>query len=211
MNCSDYQPCITAYASSDLSPEESRALENHLEQCARCREELAAALSLEEALVGQPLSPPPVDMAERIMVSLEQRQAQSLAFISPSSAHEKRITFFQRDVLPVAAFSFLTIFAGFYIHHIWTPLIDILTGLKHFAIFTPDIWTPATEFITGLKQADIMTSMIDFWRPKGEGVTEFYIELLVTVVFLLFGLIMALDLSLPNRINVREKLEMLRF
>lgn len=49
-NCDKLSEALSAYADGELSPQESRIIEGHLESCANCRESLAATLGLEQRL-----------------------------------------------------------------------------------------------------------------------------------------------------------------
>jgi len=104
MNCQRIEELLSAYLEGDLSPEDKREVEAHLEACSSCSELLSALRETQEALAGFPeLEPSPALMVK--LYAIPERKSffkQTFAFL------------LRPDLQPVfAAFSTLFIALSF--------------------------------------------------------------------------------------------------
>lgn len=61
MDCERIEAILPAFVEHDLGAEEAAVVATHVESCERCRESLAAFVSLEQTLVARRSEVPPVD------------------------------------------------------------------------------------------------------------------------------------------------------
>jgi anti-sigma factor RsiW len=80
MDCRKAAELLSAYWDRELAGDLRREVEDHLQACASCRQELALLRRLDEALETMAV-PPPTRTAERVLARLPRRRAwwQSLA------------------------------------------------------------------------------------------------------------------------------------
>jgi len=67
MRCREVQRKLELFVAQELAPAERERVEAHLASCARCREALERARSLEKVLVAPPVPPLPEGFAERVV------------------------------------------------------------------------------------------------------------------------------------------------
>lgn len=74
--CSDILPELSAYIDGELSEEDARRIESHLEKCEKCRELVTELSSLSEDIAAS-FVPYPADLHLQIMDSLSEEMAKS--------------------------------------------------------------------------------------------------------------------------------------
>ncbi len=100
-----YTVCLRIVKDGDLSGEESRGLERHLEVCTSCRTEREHAASLERALGASPPRKAPPGLMGRVMASVEDYDRECMDLerrIGEISRGRRRINWW-RDVLPAGS------------------------------------------------------------------------------------------------------------
>lgn len=78
--CTQVQECISAYLDRELAGAEAMEVGRHLEQCARCRADMRALLSVKEVLRGHPVPSMPAHLAAVI----RERTVSALGWRFPS-------------------------------------------------------------------------------------------------------------------------------
>lgn len=138
-DCEKLSEALSAYADDELSPQEARIIEGHLEGCARCRETLAATLGLEQRLkraCGD----------EQASDQLWDRVMTSVSDIAPDAAEQNEVTqdpswqssrFGRRRSMGIAAGVLLALGAG-----LSSPYWSRIGGKN------PLIIEPVNDFIT---------------------------------------------------------------
>lgn len=72
MNCEAAQECIVLAAYGELPDDQAHQLEQHLEVCERCREEMEAVAGLQKAMSGVPVADPSPSLVARTRVRLDE-------------------------------------------------------------------------------------------------------------------------------------------
>jgi anti-sigma factor RsiW len=85
---------LTEYASDDLAPLERAIVDDHLDECAHCREELALARNLAASMAARSAAACPEHVSRNIMAMVD---------TEASSARRARGTWWQAAVLAAAA------------------------------------------------------------------------------------------------------------
>lgn len=138
-NCDKLSEALSAYADEELSPQESRIIEGHLESCASCRDNLASIHGLEQRLKQTSID-------EQVPDGLWDKVMTSVSDITPDAADQDTPTadpswgaaqFGRRRSIGIAAGVLLALGVG-----ISSPYWSRLSGKN------PLIVEPVNDFIT---------------------------------------------------------------
>jgi len=87
-SCSTVLESIEAYLDRSLDPNDMTTVENHIEHCARCRQELHVAQTVDNELRNLAMMECPDHVTERVFAAV--RQADGEAPVSPRSSNSLR-------------------------------------------------------------------------------------------------------------------------
>lgn len=136
MNCPSLQR-FEDYLSGELSGDELRQFEEHLQSCASCRQALEGEKQLDDLLRSQPLMKAPQGFSRRVMANL--------TFVEKSSTLP--------DWLMALALGLIISFTGFMIGKLGLPFLRSLTDKVGTLIANSDILA-GLEKVGGFAQSD---------------------------------------------------------
>ena len=163
--CIFFRKKLASYLEGELSEQERKRVENHLEGCERCRKELSSLKEIRTLLSKKPSPPPFPYSEEQFMASLRDRMRK-----------EERVSLLARVPRFAAVASLVTIF--FIIGFLWLtsphpqPKVE---GVGDFTQLT-DITIPLEDVIS-LVDEDTLLTEIDNELADGEAeLYQFYLE-----------------------------------
>jgi anti-sigma factor RsiW len=74
MKCRHIRKRISQYIDEDLTPDEKKDFDSHIQGCASCRQELEETRSLHQMFASAPKFPAPYGFATRVLANLEEKE-----------------------------------------------------------------------------------------------------------------------------------------
>jgi anti-sigma factor RsiW len=74
MKCRHVKRRISQYIDEELTPDEKKEFDSHIQSCASCREELEETRALHQLFASAPKFPAPHGFATRVLASLEEKE-----------------------------------------------------------------------------------------------------------------------------------------
>ena len=78
MECAPIRQMISPYMDDELSPDEKKAFDSHIQSCPACKKALEKALALHQLFASAEKFPAPYGFAARVLASLEEQQGSRL-------------------------------------------------------------------------------------------------------------------------------------
>ena len=74
MGCAQIRKMISPYMDDELSPDEKKAFDSHIQSCAACKKALEKTLALQQLFTSAERFPAPYGFAARVLANLEEPQ-----------------------------------------------------------------------------------------------------------------------------------------
>ena len=157
--CKEFGEMIVRFFLKDLTKDEEKALNNHIGKCKKCKKEFLLQEEVESMLIKRPLSKAPVDIIERVLSIIPERQ----------EIYE-RFHFNWKLAVCFSPVIVAWIITGFTIYFIYQP--DVITT------FIERVLTMMTRFPSVLKSLPFiigvviysllfsLSSLLFFWRSQ---------------------------------------------